>query len=183
MPETSLPAPGFDCTLLVRTDYSDDSAWQRVVDAIQTPSEDGFTAIVTLVDDPLWENMSLDQLIAAMPHTYRKKLLIVADGYTQTGPGFPLLVADVRARPKRSMRVAAQSLWDVENNLSIANLDWEDYANHTDPDGVFRDEGLSDPRGRPRSQPQHSVTRRSPAPPRSWPGASTRSSATRPGQV
>ncbi|WP_419185672.1 DUF6924 domain-containing protein [Mangrovactinospora gilvigrisea] len=26
----------------------------------------------------------------------------------------------------------------VEVNLGQANLDWEDYANDTDPDGVYR---------------------------------------------
>jgi hypothetical protein len=29
-------------------------------------------------------------------------------------------------------------LWAVENNLSTANLGWEDFAERLDADGVFR---------------------------------------------
>jgi hypothetical protein len=28
-------------------------------------------------------------------------------------------------------------MWGVENNLSLANMDFSEFANHTDPDGVF----------------------------------------------
>jgi hypothetical protein len=29
-------------------------------------------------------------------------------------------------------------MWGVENNLSLANMDWEDFAATVDEDGVFR---------------------------------------------
>jgi Domain of unknown function (DUF6924) len=29
-------------------------------------------------------------------------------------------------------------MWSVENNLSIANMDFEDFADATDDDGIFR---------------------------------------------
>lgn len=139
MPEHSLPAPDFDCCLLVRTDYSDDRAWQLVNDAIQTPSEEGFTAGVTIIENPDWEGIDTARLIAALPETYRHPLLIVSDASTQSGSGFPLLVTEVKHQPRRSMRVAAGSLWAVENNISIANLNWEDYANNISPDGIYRE--------------------------------------------
>lgn len=139
----SLPTPAFGCTLLVRTDYSDNQAWERMVNAVQTPSEEGFTAFLTIADNPTWDGADQERLIAALPDGYKQRLLIVSDLYAQTGPGFPLLVIDLRHQQRRSMRCAAHALWDVENNLSTANMDWEDYANHTDPDGVFRDSELA----------------------------------------
>ena len=29
-------------------------------------------------------------------------------------------------------------MWAVENNLSIANMDFKSFADHTDPDGIYR---------------------------------------------
>jgi hypothetical protein len=49
-----------------------------------------------------------------------------------------LLVVDLKRRPGRSFRVIVQELWGVENNLSLANMDFEEFADSCDPDGVFR---------------------------------------------
>ncbi|MEO6701722.1 MAG: hypothetical protein ABI140_02000 [Jatrophihabitantaceae bacterium] len=35
-------------------------------------------------------------------------------------------------------RVTAAELWSVENNLNLANMDWDDFAGAADSDGVFR---------------------------------------------
>ncbi|WP_375154248.1 hypothetical protein [Paenarthrobacter sp. CM16] len=32
----------------------------------------------------------------------------------------------------------ARELGNVENNLNIANMDWEDFAGRTDDDGAFQ---------------------------------------------
>jgi hypothetical protein len=40
--------------------------------------------------------------------------------------------------PGRGFRVVPAELWGVENNLSIANMDFAEFAHHADPDGVFR---------------------------------------------
>lgn len=29
-------------------------------------------------------------------------------------------------------------LWSVENNLNLGNMDWRDFANATDGNGIFR---------------------------------------------
>jgi hypothetical protein len=29
-------------------------------------------------------------------------------------------------------------MWGIENNLSIANMDFEAFAENADPDGIFR---------------------------------------------
>jgi hypothetical protein len=41
--------------------------------------------------------------------------------------------------PKLSrLRVVAMALWAVELNISLANMDWEDFEAAADDDGVFR---------------------------------------------
>jgi hypothetical protein len=35
-------------------------------------------------------------------------------------------------------RVIPSQMWCMQANLSMANLDWEDFANSVDDDGIFR---------------------------------------------
>ena len=53
-------------------------------------------------------------------------------------PDHPLLVLDTRIEPGRSFRALPSQVQSIENNLSIANMDWEDFAGAVDADGVFR---------------------------------------------
>jgi len=49
-----------------------------------------------------------------------------------------VLVVDLYSDPGRSFRVIPSELWGVENNLSLANIDFEEFADAVDRDGVFR---------------------------------------------
>jgi len=35
-------------------------------------------------------------------------------------------------------RCAAEELWSIDNNLNLANMDWEEFGNYVDADGVYR---------------------------------------------
>ncbi len=50
----------------------------------------------------------------------------------------PILVIDCYDRPGRTFRVIPSEVWGVENNLSIANMDFEEFADNCDRDDVFR---------------------------------------------
>jgi hypothetical protein len=41
-------------------------------------------------------------------------------------------------RSKPPFRCIPAEMWGVENNLNIANMDWEDFADEVDADGIFR---------------------------------------------
>jgi hypothetical protein len=47
-------------------------------------------------------------------------------------------VVDLYAEPGRTFRVVPRETWAVENNLSIANMDFAEFADRADPDGIFR---------------------------------------------
>jgi hypothetical protein len=55
-----------------------------------------------------------------------------------TDPEHPVLVVDLYSEPGRSFRVVPSEMWGVENNLSLANMDFEEFADAVDRDGVFR---------------------------------------------
>jgi hypothetical protein len=40
--------------------------------------------------------------------------------------------------PGRTFRVIPREIWSVENNLSISNMDYHEFADNIDSDGVFR---------------------------------------------
>ena len=136
--------PATNATPLIRTDFSDISCWKAVCAPIAMPSEvDGFLAHVTLVDDPAYEGLSTQQLLALVPEGHEHAILIVADNTALSSHEVPLLAIDLIEEPGREMRVIARELWGVENNLSLANMDFEEFARAVDADGAFR--GFKEP--------------------------------------
>ncbi len=141
-PSKSLPRT--DATLLIRTDFSDTAAWQAVHTAIMTPNEDDFLANVHVVDDPAYRDLTTEQVVSLPPA--EAFLMIVADRTALTSPGMPLLAVlrneadgdDETEEDHDELRVTAEVLWSIENNISLANMDWEEFVDAADGDGVFR---------------------------------------------
>jgi hypothetical protein len=130
----TIPAAGD--TPLIRTDFSDDAAWQALALAAAAPNEDGFRAYLAVIDDRGFEGAApaaLAELATGTGHA----CLIVADAAAIAQDEHPLLCIELAA-PQRSFRVIPAELWGVENNLSLANMDFEDFADVVDEDGVFR---------------------------------------------
>ncbi|GLU49917.1 DUF6924 domain-containing protein [Nocardiopsis ansamitocini] len=122
------PLPLTDDALIVRTDYSDDAVWTAVVEAVRAPSEDdGFLAYVDLLDDPAYTGAAKEELMALVPEGYGHTFLMVVDDVTVREPGHPLLVVDLSEEPGLAFRAAPRAIQSIENNLSIANMDFTDF--------------------------------------------------------
>jgi hypothetical protein len=130
--------PATENTLLLRTDFSDESAWVALCEAIRAPqTPDEFFACVTPVSDHAYDGATVEQLVARSSpddHTF----ILVADRRALADPEHPVLVVDRVHEPGRTFRVIPLEAWAVENNLSLANMDFEEFADNADPDGVFR---------------------------------------------
>ncbi|MBV9882568.1 MAG: hypothetical protein JO276_06125 [Sphingomonadaceae bacterium] len=122
-------------TPLIRTDFSDDAAWRALAAAAVAPSPEGFQAYVEIVEDRGFEGATPAQLAEAAGG--RRGCLIVADAVAIHDDEHPFLCLEL-APAGRSFRVIPRELWGVENNLSLANMDFEEFADAADPDGVFR---------------------------------------------
>jgi hypothetical protein len=144
----TLPAGG---ALLVRTDFADDGAWDQVQEEAQREyGPDGFRAYIEPVSDPAWGGAAWERVKAAAPvDESGPSVLFIADSVTFASPEHPILVVDLQDKylsltefpevaDRTPFRCIPPALWSVENNLSIANLDWEDFAGSTDGDGVYR---------------------------------------------
>jgi len=128
----------FDNSPLVRTDFSDDAAWQSLVRAATAESRDGFQAALRLIDDPVFAGDSPNQLIANADGWHGASVLFVADAEALGNPEHPILCVDLGEQPGRTFRCIAAELWGVENNLRLANMDWEDFADSVDDRGIHR---------------------------------------------
>ena len=125
-----------DDTPVLRTDFADDSAWAALCSSMREPTGD-FRAYVTSVSDPAYADATVEKLVP-LASAAGHRFLVIADRVTMNDPERPLLVVDLVTEPGRTFRVTPSALWGVENNLSIANMDFRDFADAVDADGVFR---------------------------------------------
>ncbi len=131
--------PRLNCSLLVRTDFTSDDAWQEVRDQALRENEEGFRAYLEPVSDPAFDGVTWEAVKAAVPaNAHGASVLFIADSTALTSPDHPVLVVDLLDDGRRPFRCIPPELWAVENNLNIANMAWEDFADEVDGSGVYR---------------------------------------------
>jgi hypothetical protein len=146
---------------LVRTDFSDNSAWQTIrVAATKVPPEvqsyieitkatnahigadvsqlDGPMEFVNVIDDPRNADSSVDELLNTVAKDSKDACLFIADRHAITTPDHPILVVDLQDKRKRTFRTVPSEVYWIVSNLSIGNMDWEEFADSVDSRGVFR---------------------------------------------
>ncbi len=123
-------------SLVVRTDFSDDSTWRTVTEAISdgTPP---FQAYVRFVDDRRYDGLTIDGLLELVPPDSQPYFVFLVDSETVTNPEHPILVVDLLEERGRSFRALPRAMWDVQPNLYIANAGFEEYIDQLE-DGVYR---------------------------------------------
>jgi hypothetical protein len=100
---------------------------------------DVFGANVEPVDDAGFAGLTAAQLCQLVPTGAEWSLLVVADRTTMTSAEHHVLVVDLDEDTLgRSFRATPQAVQEIENNLSLANMDWADFAYSADDDGVVR---------------------------------------------
>ncbi|MGQ5259882.1 DUF6924 domain-containing protein [Micromonospora sp. ZYX-F-536] len=131
------------CVPVVRADFRDDDVWRQIKDDIVSPTEEGFVAGVEFVEDRALAGLSGTAIAAgyprAYPHQYRHPVLFVVDAVTVSLSERPLLVVNLNEGYETGpFRALPRQVQAIENNLSIANMDFHEFARSAGPDGVFR---------------------------------------------
>lgn len=125
--------------LVLRTDFSNQAVWERICGIIQKPvGIFRFRANVEFVDDVEYAGLTKDQLLELIPKDYSHSFIIVVDRTAILLPDYPLLIVDLYKRSGREFRAVPSQIQGIENNLSIANMDFEEFAESVDESGVFR---------------------------------------------
>ena len=133
------PLPQSQAALVIRTDFSNQEAWEAIGAAILQLTEEGFGAQVEFVDDVAYRGATQEQLLGLVPEgEERPFFLMIVDAITVRSPEHPVLVVDLWHEPGRSFRAAPGAVQSIENNLSIANMDFAEFADAVDEDGIFR---------------------------------------------
>ena len=135
------PLPETEHALVLRTEFSDEAAWRSLCAAIEMPDPRyGFRAFVDIVSDLTFDGISVEKLLALSRLSTYRSYMFVADELALKHPEQPLLVIELDEESDfgRTFRVIPSEMWGVENNLSIANMDFADFADSVDPDGIFR---------------------------------------------
>ncbi|MEZ6043631.1 MAG: hypothetical protein R3C20_24300 [Planctomycetaceae bacterium] len=143
---------------VIRTEFSDDEKWSAVREQVAAPQfEIGrkFYAYVKYVADEKYAGMEPETLIHSLPDDYPGFICFIVDKTTLESEEHPILVVgfspnsvdpkDYQRTPKqtpstdiKSFRAIPSTIQSIENNLSIANMDFEEFADSVDDDGVFR---------------------------------------------
>lgn len=124
--------------LLVRTDFSDPTAWQALLAVVNAPDERGMHPNACIIDDPDFGDLTavqvLEQASGRLP-----ELLVVADKTAVTAPDMPLLVIFRPGTPDHDgLRVVARQLAAVTNSTFRSSNDWDALGDAADDEGVFR---------------------------------------------
>lgn len=130
-------------SLLIRTDFSDDAGWRATVEAASQPWDLGGGVItgahLLVVDDAALDGLTLVELAEVIdgPPPY---YVFLADADTIANPEHSILAVDTTGDPVNfpTFRVHPSQMPSVENNLSLANMDFDDFASAVGADGVFR---------------------------------------------
>jgi len=127
--------------LVVRTVYESPDIWDTICELIRAPQYEAtytFFAHVDFLDDADFRDLTSEDLLVRVPKDYVHSVLFVVDTVAARSPEFPILVLDLRRQRGRTFRAIPSQIQAIENNLSISNMDFAEFADNAGADGVFR---------------------------------------------
>ncbi|MFD5098619.1 DUF6924 domain-containing protein [Streptomyces albidochromogenes] len=133
-----LPQPDDLTSLVLRTGFGDEGAWDAVRAALDAA---GGHPHATYVSELRFAGVEVQALVAeeaAADEDGQIIYMFLADATTMKEPGHPLLAVDLSEEPGRTFRVPARWFPDISANLSIANMDFAEFADAVDGSRTFR---------------------------------------------
>ena len=128
---------GTERAVVLRTDFSDEACWRSVCAEVLAETADGL-GIRRRRRGSRLRRIRCGTVLAGVGDDYRWGYLVVGDRVTMTQAEHPFLVLDLLHERGRSFRALPTEIQSIENNLSIANMDFWEFADSAGPDGVFR---------------------------------------------
>jgi len=125
-------------TPVIRTDFTDEAAWKKIQRDVAAKNILGFSANVRFIDDRQYRELTGQELLGRISGLNEYGCVFIADATAMSSTEHHLLVLDPLNPTGKTFRVIPSEAWGVENNLSIANMDYSEFSDSADPDGVFR---------------------------------------------
>ncbi|MCX5402555.1 hypothetical protein OHA37_01480 [Streptomyces sp. NBC_00335] len=133
-----LPQPHDLTSLVLRTHFGDEGAWDALRAAVEGADE---WSHATHVSDLRFAQADVRALVdeaAAAEEQVGITHLFLADATAMDDPVHPLLAVDLWIEPGRTFRVPVRWFPAVSANLSLSNMDFAEYADLADGSGTFR---------------------------------------------
>ena len=128
-----------DNPLVLRTDFTDQAAWNAIYREIQkSVGIFRFYAHVEFIDDVQYTGITKEHVIELIPGHYNHSFIVLVDRTANSQSHHPLLIVDLYEKSGREFRALPSRIQSIENNLSIANMDFEEFAEAVVEDEVFR---------------------------------------------
>ncbi|WP_216898381.1 DUF6924 domain-containing protein [Nocardia alni] len=143
-PEPLLVVEGWEdmTPLVVRTDFTDDEAWDQIIQEMSAPWFDNDPVPPCVVTDPRLAGAPAEQVLrevcAALPEPGRPGALFIADAMTMNNPVHPLLAVTTEwdGNPfeedeeefTTQFRLMPDAAIEISTNLDLGNMDFEDFA-------------------------------------------------------
>lgn len=127
----------YEDALVIRTVFANDEAWQSICEEIRKPVGE-FRAYVEFVNDPKFKGVTADQIRSKVVGLTDHSFLFMVDSKTFESFERTIQVVDLSEESHDPFRVIPSEVWGIENNLSVSNMGFEEFAESVDEDGVFR---------------------------------------------
>jgi hypothetical protein len=122
--------------LVIRTDFSNQAIWEKIRDALGAHVGD-FHANVEMVDNAENKGVTKEQLLGLLSGSYAHSFMVIVDQTAVLNPDHPLLIVDLLGVFGREFRALPSAVQEIENNLSMTNMGFENLAGAVDGRGVF----------------------------------------------
>jgi len=138
MKDSILSLPDSKNVLVIRTDFSSDYKWKSICEMIsESGNEFGFKPYVEYVNNSKFEELKTEKFFKNIKY-YKHLFIFIVDRLTLSHAEHPIICIDLFDNPGDSFRVIPSEMWSVDNNLSISNIDFNEFMNSTDIDGIHR---------------------------------------------
>ena len=123
--------------MVIRTDFSNQEAWEKIRDILGAPIGT-FDSKVVFVDDPDFKGATKGQLLGLIRSSCTHSFAVIVDERSILDPDHPLLIVDLRDTLGREFRAIPSSVQGIETTLSMAFMGFDHLADAVDGQGVFR---------------------------------------------
>jgi len=129
--------PDTEYPFLIRTDFSNDVAWETIQAKVTSPDNE-YEAVITFINEKRFENLTLEQLPSFDDEQDKHDFVFIADSVSMHSQENPILCVDLAENYGKSFRVIPSMLWAVANNLFITNMEFNEFVYGLDSSGIFR---------------------------------------------
>lgn len=125
--------------VVIRTNFSDDAKWEEMKKTISSAVQpEGFVAYVNFVNSRKLAGKNFDEIVALIPSGYDPGYVFIADDKAFDDKNPSILVVEYFDGEVKHLRSEFTQVQAIENNLSISNMDFEEFAEAVSDDGIFR---------------------------------------------